>query len=161
MCRCNVQRCSACGNHSGLIVKTIPGRCEKPSAFPPELLFTFSPESYSPSPRNAFHVHPGIAFTFPRNPQDIKLGGKAEPSPKGNGQHGTTAGRNGAGSAVDRPPRPFTVEEAYGAREAFLTSASQIVMPVVRIDDRPVGNGAPGSVAVALRAEFHRHAEFS
>jgi D-alanine transaminase len=57
--------------------------------------------------------------------------------------------------------RPFTVEEAYGAREAFLTSASQIVMPVVRIDDRPVGNGAPGSVAAALRAEFHRHAEWS
>src|SRR5262245_36481788 len=55
--------------------------------------------------------------------------------------------------------RPFTVEEACGAREAFLTSASQIVMPVVRIDDRPVGNGAPGSVATALRAEFHRHAE--
>ena len=40
--------------------------------------------------------------------------------------------------------RPFTVEEAYGAREAFLTSASQIVLPVVRIDGRPVGNGAPG-----------------
>jgi D-alanine transaminase len=57
--------------------------------------------------------------------------------------------------------RPFTVEEAQGAREAFLTSASQIVMPVVRIDDRPVGNGAPGSVATALRAEFHRHAERS
>ena len=57
--------------------------------------------------------------------------------------------------------RPFTVEEAQSAREAFLTSASQIVMPVVRIDDRPVGNGAPGSVATALRAEFHRHAERS
>ena len=57
--------------------------------------------------------------------------------------------------------RPFTVEEAYGAREAFLTSASQIVIPVVRIDDRPVGNGAPGSVATALRAEFHRHAEWT
>jgi D-alanine transaminase len=55
--------------------------------------------------------------------------------------------------------RPFTVEEAQAAREAFLTSASQIVMPVVRIDDRPVGNGVPGSVATALRAEFHRHAE--
>ncbi len=55
--------------------------------------------------------------------------------------------------------RPFTVEEAYGAREAFLTSASQIVMPVVRIDGRPVGNGVPGLVASALRAEFHRHAE--
>jgi D-alanine transaminase len=57
--------------------------------------------------------------------------------------------------------RPFTVEEAYGAREAFLTSASQIVMPVVRIDDRAVGNGAPGSIATALRAEFHRHAEWT
>ena len=55
--------------------------------------------------------------------------------------------------------RPFTVAEAQAAREAFLTSASQIVMPVVRIDDRPVGNGAPGSVATALRAEFHHHAE--
>jgi len=57
--------------------------------------------------------------------------------------------------------RPFTVEEAYGAREAFLTSASQIVMPVIRIDERPVGNGAPGLIATALRAEFHRYAETS
>ncbi|MBI4274462.1 MAG: D-amino-acid transaminase [Rhizobiales bacterium] len=57
--------------------------------------------------------------------------------------------------------RPFTVEEAYAAREAFLTSASQIVMPVVRINGRPIGNGAPGLVASALRRDFHRHAEFS
>jgi D-alanine transaminase len=57
--------------------------------------------------------------------------------------------------------RAFTAEEAYGAREAFLTSASQIVMPVVRIDQRPIGNGAPGSVATALRAEFHRYAEWT
>jgi hypothetical protein len=62
LCRCNVQRCSACGNHSGLIVKTIPGCCEKPFAFPPE--------SCSPSLPNAFHVHPGIAFTLPRNPHE-------------------------------------------------------------------------------------------
>jgi D-alanine transaminase len=55
--------------------------------------------------------------------------------------------------------RPFTVAEAYEAREAFLTSASQTVMPVVRIDGRPVGNGAPGGVATALRAGFHRHAQ--
>jgi D-alanine transaminase len=55
--------------------------------------------------------------------------------------------------------RPFTVEEAYAAREAFLTSASQIVMPVVRIDSRSIGNGAPGLVATMLRREFHRFAE--
>lgn len=57
--------------------------------------------------------------------------------------------------------RPFTVEEAHAAREAFLTSASQIVMPVVRIDGRPVGNGAPGLVASALRRDFHRFAEMT
>jgi D-alanine transaminase len=57
--------------------------------------------------------------------------------------------------------RPFTLEEAYAAREAFITSASQIVLPVVRINDRPVGNGAPGLLATALRQEFHRFAEVS
>ncbi len=64
----NVQRPFACGNYSGLIVKTIPGDCENPFAFPPESLFTISPDSCSPSSRNAFHVHPGIPFTLPRNP---------------------------------------------------------------------------------------------
>jgi len=57
--------------------------------------------------------------------------------------------------------RPFSLEEAYAAREAFITSASQIVLPVVRIDGRPIGNGAPGLVATALRRDFHRHAESS
>jgi D-alanine transaminase len=57
--------------------------------------------------------------------------------------------------------RPFTVEEAYGAREAFVTAASQIVMPVIRIDDRAIGGGSPGPVARALREKFHAHAEWS
>jgi D-alanine transaminase len=57
--------------------------------------------------------------------------------------------------------RPFTVAEAYAAREAFVTAASQIVLPVVRIDGRPIGNGQPGLIATELRREFHRHAEFS
>ena len=57
--------------------------------------------------------------------------------------------------------RPFTVAEATGAREAFITSASQTVMPVVRIDGQPVGNGAPGLIASALRADFHRYTEKS
>jgi len=57
--------------------------------------------------------------------------------------------------------RAFTVEEAYAAREAFVTSASQIVLPVVSIDGRPIGNGAPGLIATALRRDYHRHAELS
>lgn len=55
--------------------------------------------------------------------------------------------------------RAFTAEEAYAAREAFVTSATNIVMPVVRIDGRPIGNGAPGSFATDLRRGFHEAAE--
>jgi D-alanine transaminase len=57
--------------------------------------------------------------------------------------------------------RAFSVEEAYAAREAFITSATQAVMPVVRIDGRPVGNGAPGLIATALRRDYHSHAELT
>lgn len=66
-----------------------------------------------------------------------------------------------AAQDLELEERPFTVEEAFAAKEAFLTSASQIVMPIVRIDGRPVGNGAPGLLASALRRDFHRYAEFS
>jgi D-alanine transaminase len=62
---------------------------------------------------------------------------------------------------LDLEERPFTVAEALAAREAFLTSASQIVMPVVRIDGHPIGNGAPGLLSTALRRDFHRYSEVS
>jgi D-alanine transaminase len=55
--------------------------------------------------------------------------------------------------------RAFTLEEAYSAREAFITSASQIVLPVVRVNDRIIGDGKPGPVAIALRRAYHRYAE--
>jgi D-alanine transaminase len=55
--------------------------------------------------------------------------------------------------------RAFALTEAYAAREAFVTAASQIVLPVVRIDGRVIGDGKPGPVASALRREFHRYAE--
>jgi D-alanine transaminase len=55
--------------------------------------------------------------------------------------------------------RSFTLDEAFAAREAFVTSATQIVLPVVQIDGRAIGDGKPGPVAIALRREFHRYAE--
>lgn len=55
--------------------------------------------------------------------------------------------------------RPFTVAEAKAAREAFLTSATTIVMPIVRIDGEPVGDGKPGPLARKLRQRFHTVAE--
>jgi D-alanine transaminase len=47
--------------------------------------------------------------------------------------------------------RSFSPEEAYEAAEAFITSASAFVYPVVRIDGRILGNGAPGPIATKLR----------
>jgi len=55
--------------------------------------------------------------------------------------------------------RKFTVEEAKGAREAFMTAASTLVMPIVTIDGSPVANGHPGTIALKLRALFHEVAE--
>jgi D-alanine transaminase len=57
--------------------------------------------------------------------------------------------------------RPFTVAEAKAAREAFITSATNLVMPVVAIDGQPIGNGAPGLIAQKLRSEFHTAAEIA
>ena len=51
--------------------------------------------------------------------------------------------------------RGFTPREAYAAREAFLSSATTIVLPVVEIDGRAIGEGIPGDVASALRRRFH------
>jgi D-alanine transaminase len=64
-----------------------------------------------------------------------------------------------ADHGLELDERAFTVSEAYAAREAFVTSASQIVMPVVCINDRPIGNGMPGLVSSDLRRDFHRFAE--
>ena len=52
---------------------------------------------------------------------------------------------------IEIEERAFTPEEAYEAAEAFSTSASSFVMPVVRIDDRIMSNGAPGPVSKRLR----------
>ncbi|PRY92141.1 D-amino-acid transaminase [Donghicola tyrosinivorans] len=47
--------------------------------------------------------------------------------------------------------RPFTIEEAQNADEAFITSATSFVQPVVKIDDKAVGTGTVGPVASRLR----------
>jgi D-alanine transaminase len=57
--------------------------------------------------------------------------------------------------------RPFRVEEALSAREAFITSASGTVMPVVAIDGVVIGNGYPGRLTLSLRSKFHQVAELS
>ena len=59
--------------------------------------------------------------------------------------------RLAAETGIALEERPFTVAEAYGAAEAFLTSASNFVLPVVSIDGRPVADGRPGALSKRLR----------
>jgi D-alanine transaminase len=59
------------------------------------------------------------------------------------------------GLAVEE--RPFTTAEVGEAREAFLTSTSSWVTPVVGIDGRAIGDGEPGPVTRRLQGAYHRH----
>jgi D-alanine transaminase len=66
-----------------------------------------------------------------------------------------------AREGIELAERTFSVEEAKGAREAFVTSATGNVMPVVMIDGKPVGDGRPGPISRRLRALFHTAAEIA
>ena len=50
--------------------------------------------------------------------------------------------------------RPFSVEEARGAKEAFITSAMNLVTPVIAIDGAKIGDGKPGPIASRLREAY-------
>ena len=62
-----------------------------------------------------------------------------------------------AAEGLEVSERPFTVEEAKAAREAFITGAGTLVTPVVAIDGKPVGNGKAGPVTLRLRALYLSH----
>jgi D-alanine transaminase len=56
------------------------------------------------------------------------------------------------GLALDE--RPFSIAEAHQAVEAFNTSASGLVTPVVRVDGKAISDGVPGPVARELRRHY-------
>lgn len=58
----------------------------------------------------------------------------------------------------DAPPveRPFTIDQAKAAREAFVTSTTSLVMPVTHIDGDAVGDGRPGPTSLELLALFRQ-----
>jgi D-alanine transaminase len=55
--------------------------------------------------------------------------------------------------------RPFTPEDALRAKEAFITGAGTLVLPVVSVDGKPVGGGKPGPVATKLRRLYIERAK--
>ncbi len=50
--------------------------------------------------------------------------------------------------------RPFTTEELFAAREAFISSAGALAMPVVEVNGKPIGNGGPGVVTSEIRKRY-------
>ena len=48
--------------------------------------------------------------------------------------------------------------DLFGADESFLTSTTREILPIVQVDDRKIGSGAPGSVSRALLEAFRRKA---
>jgi D-alanine transaminase len=61
-------------------------------------------------------------------------------------------------STIQLEERPFSLEEAFNATEAFITSATTLVCPVVEIDNQPIANGRPGPVATRLRQLYMQEA---
>jgi D-alanine transaminase len=53
--------------------------------------------------------------------------------------------------------RPFTVAEALKAREAFLTSTTSFVLPITRLDGKPIADGKPGALSRKLRDWYLRY----
>jgi D-alanine transaminase len=63
-----------------------------------------------------------------------------------------------SGEGLGVSEQPFSVDDVRHAREAFITGAGTILMPVVSIDGAPIGDGRPGPVAKRLRALYVGHA---
>ncbi|MBC7668735.1 MAG: D-amino-acid transaminase [Gemmatimonadaceae bacterium] len=55
--------------------------------------------------------------------------------------------------------QPFTVEEAKAAREAFITGAGTLVLPIVSVDGAQIGDGKPGPIATRLRRLYIERAK--
>jgi len=50
--------------------------------------------------------------------------------------------------------RPFSPDELFAAREAFVSAAGSLVLPVVEVDGRPIAGGAPGRITAEIRSRY-------
>jgi D-alanine transaminase len=64
-----------------------------------------------------------------------------------------------AREGIEVDERPFTPAEAVAAKEAFITGAGTLVLPVVAVDGKMVGEGKPGPVATRLRRLYIEQAK--
>jgi D-alanine transaminase len=104
---------------------------------------------------DAWMIEDGFVTEGTSNNAYIVKGGRIITRQLGNDiLHGITRAavlRFAAEAQMEVEERPFTIEDARSADEAFITSASAFVMPVVEIDGTAIGTGTPGRVATRLR----------
>ena len=104
---------------------------------------------------DAWLVQDGLVTEGTSNNAYLVRGGRIITRPLSNDiLHGITRVailRLAAEAQMEVEERAFTIAEAQGADEAFITSASAFVMPVVEIDGAAVGRGKPGPVVARLR----------
>ena len=50
--------------------------------------------------------------------------------------------------------RPFSPDELFAAREAFVSAAGSLVLPVVEVDGKPIGNAKPGALTAEIRRRY-------
>ncbi|WP_045387646.1 D-amino-acid transaminase [Falsirhodobacter sp. alg1] len=104
---------------------------------------------------DAFFVMDGLVTEGSSNNAYIVKGGKIITRPLSNDiLHGITRAAlltYAAEAQMVVEERPFTIEEAKSADEAFITGASTFVMPVIEVDGATIGSGTPGPVAKRLR----------
>ncbi|MBD3679085.1 MAG: D-amino-acid transaminase [Rhodobacteraceae bacterium] len=107
---------------------------------------------------DAWMVEDGMVTEGTSNNAYIVKGGKIVTRNLGNEiLHGITRAavlRFAREAQMQVEERAFTLEEAKQADEAFITSASTFVMPVVKIDEATIGTGTPGPIATRLREVY-------
>lgn len=52
--------------------------------------------------------------------------------------------------------KPITLDDIYRAKEAFITSTTKSILPVVKVDGQPIGAGIPGEITTALAADLQK-----
>jgi branched-chain amino acid aminotransferase len=62
------------------------------------------------------------------------------------------------GIGIDAREQPLREDDLFGAAEAFLTSTTKELVPIVQVDDKRIGTGMPGPVTKRLLEEFRRKA---
>jgi branched-chain amino acid aminotransferase len=62
---------------------------------------------------------------------------------------------------IDNAEAVLHDRDLFDADEAFLTSTTKELVPIVQVDDRQIGSGRPGPITTRLLAEYQRHARNS